>query len=184
MSLKRTLFLAASLAVAALAQAGGSADEATKPLRIVAVRAMPYYPGTGSIRRSTDLFDPRLALRNVIIGGDAASDPFQRTKIEDWDIESGTTVTYVDVEIESADFVKVPGSMRIELRGRAADTRREVKTESVLLSGLLGGEGRKLHVPFFVYGTGCEPLELNARLIDGSRVVGEITRTIPFACGE
>jgi hypothetical protein len=53
---------------------------------IRSIRAMPYYPETGTIRRATDLFDPRLALRNIILGSTSEPDPHHRSKIEDWDI--------------------------------------------------------------------------------------------------
>lgn len=161
-----------------------NADQVSALARIVAIKAMPYYPETGVIRRSTDLFDKRLVLRNVVMPEGGAGDPLRRNKIEDWDIAFGTTATYVEVDIESIDFTKLPKSARVEMRARATDTQRDLTTESVALSSLTTSSGRTLHVPFFVYGTGCETLELRVRLLAESNHYGEIVRTIPFSCGE
>jgi hypothetical protein len=171
--------------IGAIAIVGGASAEPTIALaRIVSVKAMPYYPETGAIRRSTSLFDKRLVLRNIVMPADGIGDPLGRSKIEDWDIVFGTTATYVEVDLESLDFSKLPRSMHVELRARTADTKRELTSQSVALSTLIVGSVRALHVPFFVYGTGCEKLEIRVRLLDGSSVYGETSTMIPFSCGE
>lgn len=168
------------IAMVEVAGAGSTTEQA----RIVAVKAMPFYAETGTVRRSTNLFDKRLVLRNVVIPADGTDDPLRRRSIEDWDIPFGTTVTYVEATVESLDFSTLPKTMRVELRARAADTKREIANQSVALSSLIVSGARTLYVPFFVYGTGCEKLEIHVRLLDGPKVHGETTGTIPFSCGE
>ena len=160
------------------------ADQEGVVARIVAVRAMPYYPDTGTIRRSTDLFDRRLVLRNVVFPSGPTGDPLRRNTIEDWDIVFGTTATYVEVEVYSANFDSIPAGTHVEANARVSATGRQLMTSSVSLSGLLTRSGHVLHIPFLVYGTGCEPLEIRVKLLAGSRILGASTKTIPFSCGE
>lgn len=159
----------------------GLAAETTAPLKIVTIKAMPYYPSTGVIRRSTNLFDPRLALRNVIISG---GDP--RAKIEEWDIVYGTTATYIETVIESASIspATIEPSLRIEMRVRSVDSDRLVKTESVKVISIMSTESRIWYIPFFIYGTGCEKLEITVHLVSDKIIFDETSRTIPFSCGE
>lgn len=166
------------------AYAQGSAGGPTVTIR--ALRAMPYYPSTGEIRRTTDLFDPRLALRNIILGSPTGEDPLHRSKIEDWDIKFGTTVTYVEIDVEAdpGPLIRDGRMIIVELEARVPNTKRLVSQQRVRLNSLVTAEGKLWRVPFFVYGTGCEKLELNARVVSGTTVYAKETRTIPFTCGE
>lgn len=185
-SLRGSVALAAAFAFAALAHAGGHVDAATKPLRIVAVRAMPFYPATGEIRRSTNLFDPRLALRNIVVEPSDGRDPLHRARIESWDIPFGTTATYVEVEVETAP-TGVSGtrpSLAVELRARAVGTGRQLQLERVSVASIAPSESSSWHVPYMVYGTGCEELEIRVRLMADDKEIGSEVHTIPFSCGE
>lgn len=148
---------------------------------IQALRAMPYYPGTGRIRRTTDLFDTRLALRNVVIEPSDGVDPLHRTKIEDWDVEFGTTVTYVEVDVFLGQD---PPRAVLEIQARAAETGRQIQSQQVPLAVLGPGRAGVVRVPYFVYGTGCEKLQLTARILRDGAPASRVSRTIPFTCGE
>jgi hypothetical protein len=155
-------------------------------LAIRAIRAMPYYPSTGELRRTTDLFDPRLVLRNIIFGAPTGEDPLHRPKIEDWDIKFGTTVTYVEIDVEAdpGPLIRDGRVIFVELEAKVPNTKRVVSLQRVRLNSLVVAEGKLWRVPFFVYGTGCEKLELNARVVSGTTAYAKETRAIPFSCGE
>ena len=162
------------------------AESQTGPFRISAIRAMPYYPATGAIRETTDLFDPRLALRNIILTSPDGSDPIHRSRIEDWDIKFGTTVTYVSVELTLTNTLRSPNQPTtvLELIANAPETGRQMQMERVDLATLGSKHGSTLHVPFFVYGTGCERLAISVRLLELDKAYDSQTRMIPFSCGE
>jgi hypothetical protein len=161
--------------------ASANAGEAMQEFEIEAILAMPYYSTTGEIRNSTNLFDPRLALRNIIIVPSGGQDPMYRKEIKDWDILFGTTVTYVNVKVVAMTRVKRPP--RIELLARNAVTGREIQRQQIDLSRI-SSASNVWYVPFFVYGTGCEELELDVRVFDETKSFASQSRTVPFTCGE
>jgi hypothetical protein len=155
------------------------------PVEIVGIRAMPYYASTGEIRRSTSLFDRRLVLRNVIIAPADGRDPLNRPTIAEWDIVFGTTATYVEFDLESrVRGAGVPSSLHVEMHAVAVDSRREVQVERVPIASVMPFGQIKWTLPFLVYGTGCERLEITLRVVQDGDVLDELSRTIPFSCGE
>jgi hypothetical protein len=164
----------------------GNAVQLSTPVHISAIRAMPYYPTTGKIRQTTDLFDPRLALRNVVILPPNGKDPIRRANVEDWDIEFGTTVTYIRVELAASDRHQdaVDSALGVELQVRAVGSGRMVHRQRVRLATIGSLRESNLQVPFFIYGTGCEKLEIAVRLLKGEQVYESQKRVIPFTCGE
>jgi hypothetical protein len=145
---------------------------------------MPYYVDTGAIRESTDLLDKRLVLRNVVIPPGPTGDPLHRQRVEDWDLLFGTTVTFVDVTIATLDVDRVPRQARLSFVATGKTSARTLASQDVLLSAVMVRGTQNFHVPFFVYGTGCEPLELRVELHGVSTVSSELVRTVPFTCGE
>jgi hypothetical protein len=161
------------------------AASASSGFAITAIRAMPYYPETGTIRRTTDLFDPRLALRNVPIGSASEPDPIHRSTIEDWDIPFGTTATYVEIDVSwSGEGDRLLSAPALEFLAQAGRRGRVLERRRVELAPLLTGPGKIWHIPVLVYGTGCEPVNLRASLIRGTTAFTSQSRTIPFACRE
>lgn len=161
-----------------------AASPVSAQLRVDSIRAMPYYVDQGVIRTSTDLLDPRLVLRNIVIPQGSADDPLHRSRIEDWDIMFGTTVTLVEVTISGADLEQLADGIRVSLVATAATSDRKLIEQDVLLAAITVRGSRQAHVPFMVYGTGCEPLELKVQLHDGKTVISHLARTVPFTCGE
>lgn len=153
-------------------------------LRIGAIRAMPYYAESGVIRQSTDLLDRRLALRNIVMAPSSSGDPLRRPRIEDWDVVFGTTATMVDVEVVGLDAKYENVNTRILLLVTEASSGRVLTKQSVELSSIIVSDARQIHVPFFVYGTGCEPVALKVTIRAGTTDVEHMERTIPFECGE
>jgi hypothetical protein len=157
----RVLFL---VGMALMSAAGAAAQQSAQ--KIAVVRAMPYYPATGEIARDKDLFDPKLALFNLVIEHRPPSG-----------IKGGTTATYVEIE--------VPFSLSaVELEAMAVETGRILLKQSVNLAVLNTAQPGNLRVPFLVHGTGCEKLKLTARLLDGATLLDEQSRTVPFVCRE
>jgi hypothetical protein len=154
------------------------------PYASLELKAMPYYLDTGTIRRSTDLFDPRLVLRNIGMSPDGGMDPLHRVTIEAWDIIYGTTVTYVEV---NADVVRsLPkGQMIVEVIGQAKTSGPIVFRVMVQGSGSTRTrDTRTWTVPAFFYNTGCEPLTVTARMVIGGTAYATLSKTVPFKCGE
>jgi hypothetical protein len=159
---------------------------ATEPIqfRIDAIGAMPYYVDQGVIRTSTDLFDKRLVLRNVVTLPNPSGDPLRRSHIGDWDVLFGTTATYVVVTVTNLDPDELPKRVRLTFVATAKESNRALVAQDLLLSTLMIRGLAKAHIPIFVYGTGCESLELKAQIRNVKKVVSELVRTIPFTCGE
>ena len=184
---RKTMIVSIAFVVLLNASAIGPCVAATQdpaPIRIETIRAMPYYTEKGVIRTSTDLFDSRLVLRNVVIPAGPTGDPLHRSRIEDWDIVFGTTAVYVDVMISGAEFGKLPRQARLAFHAEAKTSGRTLASQEVLLSTVTVAGSQSLHIPFLVYGTGCEPVELRVQLHDANASVTEVVRTIPFACEE
>jgi hypothetical protein len=161
-----------------------AAGSAPAQLKIDSIRAMPYYVDRGIIRTSTDLFDPRLVLRNVVVPPGSAGDPLHRSRIDDWDIVFGTTATFVAVTIAGADLEQLADKIQVSFSATAVTSGRKLAAQDVMLAPLIVKGSRQTHVPFLVYGTGCEAVELKVHLHDGKAVISHLERTIPFSCGE
>jgi hypothetical protein len=156
----------------------------TGHLSIDAIRVMPYYVGDGVVRTTTDLLDKRLALRNIIIPTGPTGDPLHRSRIEDWDIVFGTTAIVVDVTVAGADIDRKAAQTRILFRATTKTSGRTLASQDVALSSLTVPGLQRIHVPFLVYGTGCEPLEVKVKVVQTDESASEVVRTIPFSCGE
>tara|TARA_R110000868_G_scaffold47339_4_gene155372 strand:- start:2142 stop:2675 length:534 start_codon:yes stop_codon:yes gene_type:complete len=145
--------------------------------KISGIEAFPYYPAQGALRNEHSLFDPGLALWNVIIGHDDIQG--------DWLIPGETTVTFVSVEIAANDEPVWGTKPQMEFQAIALETNRELSFVKFSLGGVLTSGTRTWKIPFLVHGTGCEKLQVTATLLPRENYEGSsITRTIPFKCGE
>jgi hypothetical protein len=132
---------------------------------IQGLRAHFYFQESGRFGTS-DLLDPTRVLWNTPIGGGDAGEPSE--------------VTLVLVEI-SGPAAKNESAAQLELIARTPS--RSLGTQSIALSDLFR-RSQALTVPFLIYGSGCEPVSLEARLsnLPGGDV--KLAREIPFQCGE
>jgi hypothetical protein len=154
---------AALLAVATLARgdAQGRQPAAPPPYRL-SLRAMLFYTDKGTF--SPDLIAHPVDLWNTPAGEGRAGG------------SSNATLVVAVVSGEGGSYVP---ERKVELtvteRGRTT-LQRSVETS------ILNTQGRT-YVAFWIYGTGCTPLRLSAR-ITGQTPSAPVTARIPFACGE
>lgn len=146
----------------------GSPGTAQKPARAVAsiskIEAKLYFPESGEFSQDM-LAVPRLNLWNSITGAGWAEHP------------SNATLVLVEV---SGDPNTGPAGLSVEL------TVADARNDSVIMKRRLKlgfAEADKQKEAFWLYGTGCVPLKLKARLV-GQGGSAAMVRSIPFACGE
>ncbi len=135
--------------------------QSARSIELVGIQAKLYYPATATFSRNI-LAEPRFALWNTIIGaGDA---------------ESPSNATLVLVDLRGA-----PGTYgeRTTVRLRAVAGSRVLVNRAAQLSEF-GPDGRQA-VGFWIYGTGCEAVDLTATL---SLRSDSVRARIPFECGE
>lgn len=136
---------------------------------IVAIHAYLYYQSSGEISKYDLLDGKHHELWNTIVGEGEAKEP------------SGALWLLVEIE-GPGDLVDLGGRLALEVTG----------DEKKLLSQTLriddwNYSSEKLILPFIVYGTGCETIEMHARLegIPEDRLgISSLIRTIDFRCGE
>ena len=163
----------------ALLLAGCFPSESSKTnYTITDMRAFPYYTEKGIVRRDLNLFDRKFLLWNVMFGGDCGEECLP-------EIPGDTKVTIIEVQVRADNEPVWASPTAIELRVRAVESRRRIKTERVHLNAVLTAEARTWFIPFTLYGTGCEELEVSARLVHGRRPLGQpLNKIIHFKCGE
>ena len=154
-----------ALVVVGAGLAGGAqADDVVAP-KIVAIHAQLYHESTG--RFSVDLFGENPpALWNTIIGeGDHGGGP--------------SNFTFVTVEVQGKNVSQ--GKVFVEIVAR--DDRRHVWGKSSHEVSIYD-QKTKFFAPLWLNQTGCEPLEISARLVRKGVASPVVKRTIPFRCGE
>lgn len=156
------------LAAAALAAAlcVGSTPAGASGAQVSGLRAYLYFPEKGSFG-SEDLTSGKLVLRNIMIGeGAAAGSP------------SNVTLVLVDLATEERP-VRFRGLLTFRASaGGEPLAERQVDTRH------FHAESGKVTLPFLVYGTGCEPLELSAELARDGEAPSRLARRVDFVCGE
>lgn len=176
--------------VLAICAAAGAQTGSPAAPQIKSMRAMPYYPATGEIARNIDLFNRKLALTGLGCCSPLDKNPYRRKAkdhvIDENTIESGTTSVYVDVEVlwENQFVDPKANNVVVRLEAKTATGRILTKQDVSLASIAMPPGAWAWHVPFLVYGTGCEAITLTASgLVDG-KSVGALSRSIPFLCVE
>jgi hypothetical protein len=133
--------------------------------RITALRAYLYYHVKGDFSQQ-DLLSGHMALWNVIGGaGDA-------------DAPSSAILALVTVQHSMRLDRNVP-SVKLSVRYG----NRTTSNQTVSLAPFANVKG-EMHIPFLIYNTGCERLQVTATLLIGSRNLHSLTRTADFKCGE
>jgi hypothetical protein len=138
---------------------------ATPQYKITAIQAKLFYSNKGTFSRNV-LAKPDFAFWNTIIGEGDAEGP------------SDSTLVIVEVSGKSSEG-EMAATRKIELTA--------VATGKVLLKratevGIFSDDHR-FYAAFWLYGTGCEPVKLTARIV-GQSQPSSMTKTIPFECGE
>jgi hypothetical protein len=130
-------------------------------LAISGIRAQLFHHGTATL--SDDLLArPKLALWNTPIGAGDAKAP--------------SNATFVVVEVSGPASRYVAGGVQLTVStGERTVLRR---TQEL---GVLNAQG-KTFVGFWIYNTGCEPLQLVAQLVRSG--APDRRAAIPFECGE
>ena len=111
-----------------------------------------------------DLLGKSVILWNAIIG--------------EGDVKAPTKATIVLVQVRATGSGEKDRVLELVARANG----KELIRQSVAVSTFITGKGEAM-IPFLVYGTGCEPLELTATLA-GAGKTDSLTRTVPFRCGE
>lgn len=132
---------------------------------IDSVRAHFYYQKSGTFSES-DLFDPKLVLRNTRIG-------------EGGDAKEPSGAVLVLVKMSGSFLAGTKGS--IELRSSAAG--HNYPRQSIPLHTLFSESGTAT-APFLIYDSPCSPLALEFLFVGVAGDPVPVTRTIPFHCGE
>lgn len=138
---------------------------AVPPYKITTVKAMLFYDKKGTFSR--DIFaKPDFVLFNTVAG--------------EGDAESASTATLVLVEVTGRlPKEEKPPNRKVELTAKAAG---KIILKRAIYIGLYEDD-TKFYAAFWLYDTGCERIELTARII-GQTPASSVTKTIPFACGE
>ncbi len=137
--------------------------EQKTPYRLSAIEAYLYYSNTGTF--SINIIDnKKFILWNVIIGEGSA--------------HGYSNDTFIKILLKGKPG-GYPEGLKIVLTAR---TPLETLLERESSPGIFASDG-KYYAGYWLYGTGCTPVEITVRLI-GKDSEQKLTKTIPFECGE
>jgi len=134
-------------------------------LSIDSINAYFYYHATSTFGEE-NLASGKLALRNSIIGEGDAEHP------------SSTTLVMVSLDT----CASWPSDAVLEFS--AAEAGGKTMTESTVPLSSYFSQGNRVTIPFLLYGTGCESVELKATVVGPGDARRESTAVLPFICGE
>ena len=146
-----------------------SQDDVFVKYSIVAIHAHLYYQSSGEISKYDLLDGKHHELWNTIIGEGEAKEP------------SGALWLLVEIT-GPGDYGKKGGCLTLEVTG---DEKKLLSQTLRIDDWVYNGE--KFSLPFIVYGTGCETIEIQARLegIPKEKLGNSsLSKTIEFRCGE
>jgi len=175
------VFLAAAThAVATFALAGQETQ--SKLLVVQSIRAMRYDPITAQFVLTSDLFDPRQAVRRYRFD-DARK---QSDPPSFYEMSLGSPVSLIEVQLTVSSSLRHFGnSMIIKLDVQGTSSGKLKQTQNVNLAMFTSSaRERTLYIPFLIYDESCEELKLNLTVFDKERTYDTKSRIIPFSCGE
>lgn len=165
---RHLLVAIAALQTGACALAAAPAPGAPGPAVQLQLQARLFHSGSGSF--SADVLAPGgPELVNVV----ASQDP------------STATLVVVAVKLAPDTVLRSETPLRLTVREQVprGGAQRVMLDRSLGVGAL--ARGGTAHLAFWLQGTGCRPLHLQARLADaGSGAAASATATVPFACGE
>jgi hypothetical protein len=160
-TVKLLSLLAAAAAVATTVFSTALAAEAPK---IAAIRAQLYFERTGTFSNDV-LASGENTLWNTIIGEGGAGAP--------------SNFTLVTVEVQGKDVPMDAVKVQITARGFK---RRIVGQRTIRVS--IYDDATKFIAPLFLHDTGCDEIEVSARLVGKGVDKTTVKKVIPFKCGE
>ena len=149
--------LATIFAAALVAASSAGAAEAPK---IVAIHAQLYHEGTGKLSPEDLLAPDAPGMWNTIIG------------------ENASNFTLVTVEVQGKD---VPTGVKVQITARGY--KRKIVGQRTSDVSIYDAK-TKFFAPLFLYDTGCDEIEVSARLIGKGVAKEAVKKVIPFKCGE
>lgn len=153
-----------------VAKGGDAPAKSAAPRTITSLRAFLYYHQTGEFSRY-DILGDGLARGDLLL--------------YNVEINPGTGGGYSSAMLVLVGVAPIPS-----VRGRRASTivrltvkakKKIVFTHEELLFSFFSPAAER-QIPFLVYRTGCEPLEITAALVDEKKVVTTLSRTAEFQC--
>lgn len=146
------------------------ADTPKRPqtLRIANMQAMLFFENTGKF--SPDVFTNQVNLWNTTIEGASR--------------EGASESMLVVVEIRSEGKGRLPRNRKVQLTARYRIADRGGQGKPAFFSKTMTiniGSDEKFFAAFWLYETGCHPVELTARIV-GQK--GILRKKINFGCGE
>ncbi len=148
----------AAIFTAALAASSAVAAETPK---IVAIHAQLYHEGSGKLSAEDLLAPDAPGMWNTIIG------------------ENASNFTLVTVEVQGKD---VPvGAVKVQITARGY--KRKIVGQHTSDVSIYDAKTKFL-APLFLYDTGCDEIEVSARLIGKGVATTAVKKVIPFKCGE
>jgi len=135
---------------------------------VAAIHVHLYYQSTGEIDPRDLLDGKEYNLWNTIAGVGVARKP--------------SCAVLVLVDLVGPTFAKIDGELAMK-----ATAGESILLERTLQLGDWYNAGERLLLPFLIYGTGCDKLEISATLrgFPSSMVkVGTLRKSVPFECGE
>lgn len=147
-----------------------SGDVPSRPqtLRIANMQAMLFFENTGKF--SPDVFANQVNLWNTPIEGSSR--------------EGASESMLVIVEVRAAGEGFVPQKRKVQLTARYRIADRSDSGTPAFFNKTMKiniGSNEKFFAAFWLYDTGCYPVELTARIV-GQR--GGLRKTVKFGCGE
>lgn len=137
-------------------------------LRIANMQAMLFFENTGKF--SPDVFTNQVNLWNTTIEGASR--------------EGASESMLVVVEIRSAADGGLPLNRKVQLTARYRIADRSGHGKPAFFTKIIKiniGSDDKFFAAFWLYETGCHPVELTARIV-GQR--GNLRKTVNLRCGE
>jgi hypothetical protein len=149
---------------------GQSGDTPRRPqtLRLANMQAMLFFENTGKF--SPDVFTNQVTLWNTTIEGASR--------------EGASESMLVVVEIRSEGEGLLPRNRKVQLTSRYRIADRSGYGKPAFFTRTMAiniGSDYKFFAAFWLYDTGCHPVELTARIV-GQR--GILRKKINFGCGE
>jgi hypothetical protein len=146
------------------------------PLRIAGIQAKLFFEGTGAFSEDV-LADPHYVLWNTSVGEGSAGAPSHSTLVL-VEIAGGAAGTS-----EHGRRISFTANYKYGfVNPRGTVERRSVQVKQTAAIGYFGKDG-KSYVGFWLYDTGCTPVDLTAQIV-GQTPAPVVNKTIGFKCGE
>jgi hypothetical protein len=146
----------------------GEMPSRPQQLRLNGIKAMLFYETNGTL--SSDVFTNQVNLWNTVLEGSAREGA------------SDSMLVVVEVKAEGPGWTPTGRKVQLTARYRIADESGYGKPAFFSKTmGISIGSEDKFFAGFWLYETGCHPVQLTARIV-GQK--GSLRKTINLRCGE